>query len=126
MSRYLASLVILSVVAFGGMAQQMPKIVVVIPFQFKADMELLPAGTYELQPNNQGTHIQLRDVKTDKRFIARVLTSLSTRGTSQSIVAFDVEGQNHYLSEIYIAGTDGFAVEAVKGKHTHITIPAQE
>lgn len=126
MRKCMASLAILFVVAFGCMAQQMPKIVVDIPFQFNADMNLLPAGTYELQPNGEGTHIQLRNMKTDERFLARVLTSLASRESNQSAVAFDVEGQNHYISEVHIAGIDGFALRITTGKHTHFTIPAKK
>ena len=126
MRKYMASLAILFVVAFGCMAQQMPKIVVDIPFQFKADTDTVPAGTYELQPNSAQTHIQLRNMKTDQRYIARVLTSLASRDSNQSVVVFDVESQDHYLSEVHIAGIDGFAIEASKKKHTHITIQAKK
>jgi hypothetical protein len=126
MRKYMASLAILFVVAIGCMAQQMPKIMVDIPFEFKADMNLVPAGTYELQPNGEETHTQLRNMKTDQRYIARVSTRLAPRGPDQSLVAFDVEGQNHYMSEVHIAGIDGFAVEGAKGKHTHTTIQAKK
>lgn len=125
MGKYMASLAILFVIAFGCMAQQVPIIVVDIPFQFKADTNLVPAGTYELQPNGEETHIQLHNMKTDERYIARVLTRLASRESNQSVVAFDVEGQNHYLSEVHIAGIDGFAFGAATGKHTHITIQAK-
>jgi len=126
MRKYMANLAILFVVAFGCMAQQMPKIVVDIPFQFEADRNLVPAGTYELQPNGEGTHIELHNMKTHERYIASVLTSLASRESNQSVVAFDVEGQNHYLSEVHIAGIDGFALRGTTGKHTHITIQAKK
>ena len=126
MGKYTAGLAILVLAAYGGMAQQMPVIVVNIPFQFNADMNLAPAGTYEVQPNSAETHIQLHNVKTDERYIVRVLTRLASRGPGQSLVAFDVEGQNHYLAEVHIAGIDGFALGGAQGKHTHITIPAKK
>ncbi len=125
MKKIMVSSAILLMVAFGSLAQQMPKILVEVPFQFRADTNLVPAGTYELQPNGMQTHIQLRDVKTDKRYIARVLTTLSSRESGRSAVVFDVEGQNRYLSEVYIAGIDGFAIEASKTKHNHTIIPAK-
>ena len=121
--KYAASLVISFLAAYGGMAWQIPVIVVDIPFQFNADMNSAPAGRYEVQPNSAEAHIQLHNVKTDERYIVRVLTRLASRGPGQSLVAFDVEGQNHYLAEVHIAGIDGFALGAAKGKHTHITIP---
>lgn len=126
MGKYMASLAILFIVAFGCMAQQLPRIVVDIPFEFKADLTLVPAGTYDLQPNSEGTHIELRNVKTHERYVARILTSLASRESNQSVVAFDVEGQNHYLSEVHIAGIDGFAIRVATGKHTHITIQARK
>jgi len=122
----MASLAILFVVALGGMAQQMPTIVVDTPFQFTADTTLVPAGTYELQPNSEGTHIQLRNVETHTRYIASVLTSLASLESNQSLVVFDVEGQDHYLSEVHIAGIDGFALRVASGKHTHVTIQAKK
>jgi hypothetical protein len=126
MRKYVASLVILFAAAFVCMAQQAPKIVVDVPFQFSADMTSVPAGTYEIQPNSEETHIQLRNMKTDERYIARVLTRIAPRGSNQSVVAFDVEGQNRYLSEVHLAGMDGFVIEAAKSKHTHLTIPAKK
>jgi hypothetical protein len=126
MKKYMASLAILFGVAFVSMARQMPKIVVDVPFTFKADLDSMPAGTYEVQPNAEGTHIQLRNLKTNERYLARVLTRLAPRGADQSVVAFDVEGQNHFLSEVHFAGIDGFAIEAAKGKHTHVTIQAKK
>ncbi len=126
MRKYMASLATLFVVAFGGMAQQMPTIVVDIPFQFTADTTLVPAGTYELQPNSEGTHIQLRNVETHTRYIPSVLTSLASLESNQSLVVFDVEGQDHYLSEVHIAGIDGSALRVASGKHTHVTIQAKK
>jgi hypothetical protein len=126
MRNYMASVMALIVVAYGCMAQQAPSMVVNIPFDFKADMNLVPAGTYEVKPNDEGTHMQLRNMKTDQRYIARVLTNLAPRGSDRSLVAFDVEGQTRYLSEVHIAGIDGFAIEAVTGKHTHVTIQAEK
>jgi len=104
----------------------MPTIVVDTPFQFTADTTLVPAGTYELQPNSEGTHIQLRNVETHTRYIASVLTSLASLESNQSLVVFDVEGQDHYLSEVHIAGIDGFALRVASGKHTHVTIQAKK
>jgi hypothetical protein len=126
MRKFMASLAILLVVAFGCMAQQMPKIVVDIPFQFKADMDLLPAGTYDLQPNGEETHIELHNIKTHERYVARVITRLAPRESNQSVVAFDVQGPNYYISEVHIAGIDGFALGGATGKHTHITIQAKK
>ena len=126
MRKYVASLAILFVVAFVGTAQVMPTIVVDIPFQFTADTTLVPAGTYEIQPSDEGTHIQLHNVATHTRYIASVITGLASIESMQSSVVFDVEGQDHYLSEVHIAGIDGFALRVASGKRTHVTIKAKK
>jgi hypothetical protein len=121
----MASLAVLFVVAFSCIAQQMPVITVDVPFPFIAGTNSVPAGTYELQPNGEGTHIQLHNMKTNESYIVSVFTSIAIRESNQPMIAFDVEGENHYLSEVHIPGIDGYAFEGAKGKHTHMIIQAK-
>ncbi len=102
--------------------QRMPATVFNIPFAFYADKELLPAGTYEIRPNFTGTDIEVRNVKSPKVVIVRAITSLSPRPLDKAGLAFDVAGQDHYLSEFYLPGVDGLAFNGAPGKHKHETI----
>ncbi|MGD0309752.1 MAG: hypothetical protein ABSC02_10720 [Acidobacteriota bacterium] len=127
MKRGLAVVGMLVVIAFVGAAQdsaksEVPKAVINIPFQFYADGTLLPAGTYEFRANAEGTHIEMRNTKGEDTLVVPVLTSLSLRKIDQAEAVFDVLGQDHYLSEFYVKGMDGFAFNGAPGKHSHQTI----
>jgi hypothetical protein len=127
MKRGLAVLGILVMVALVSAAQDSakpdtPKAVINIPFQFYADGNLLPAGTYEFKPNVEGTHIEMRNTKGEDTLVVPVLTSLSLRKIDQAEAVFDVVGQDHFLSEFYLKGVDGFAFNGAPGKHSHQTI----
>jgi hypothetical protein len=127
----LAVLAMLMMLALGSAAQDLakletPKAVIDIPFQFYADGALLPAGTYEFRPNTPGTHIELRNVKGEDTLIVTVATSLSLRQIDKSEAVFDVVGKDHYLSEFYIKGMDGFALNGAQGEHTHQSIASKK
>jgi len=129
MKRGLAVLAMLMMIALGGAAQDLAKVEVAkavmdIPFQFYADGTLLPAGTYEFTPNSLGTHIELRNLKSKDILIVTVATSLSLRQIDPSEAVFDVVGKDHYLSEFYIKGVDGLALNGAPGPHTHQGIVA--
>jgi hypothetical protein len=102
------------------------KVVFKIPFQFYADGNLLPAGTYEFRPNVEGTHIEMRNTKGEDTLIVPVLTSLSLRKVDRAEAVFDVAGQDHYLSEFYLNGMDGFAFNGALGKHSHQIIESEK
>jgi hypothetical protein len=53
-----------------------------------------------------------------------VATSLSLRKIDASEAVFDVVGKDHYLSEFYIKGMDGLALNGAPGPHTHQGIVA--
>ena len=96
-----------------------PKAVFNITFQFYADGNLLPAGSYELQPSSEGTHVTMRNLKGEEILIIPLLTSISLRKIDKAEAVFDVVGQDHYLSEFYLKGMDGFAFNGAPEKHTH-------
>lgn len=127
MNRGIAVIAMLVMIALGGAAQDLAKMetakaVIDIPFQFYADGTLVPAGTYEFSPNALGTHIEMRNVKGEDTMLVTVATSLSLRKVDKSEAVFDVVGKDHYLSEFYIKGMDGFALNGAQGPHTHQNI----
>lgn len=102
--------------------QQPPVTVFDIPFAFHADKAVLPAGTYEIRPNFEGTMIELRNIKSPTITIVRAMTGLSPRPLPEAAVAFDVLGADHYLAEFYLPGVDGQAFNGAPGKHKHEVI----
>ncbi len=128
MKRGLVALALLGLAVMVGAAQDLPKVqrmpatVFDIPFSFYADKTLMPAGTYEIRPNFEGTEIELRNTSGAKVVLVRAITSLSPRPLKTASVAFDVVGQDHYLSEFYVPGVDGLAFNGAPGKHKHEVI----
>ncbi len=103
--------------------QRTPATVFNIPFAFYADKMVMPAGTYAIRPNFEGTEIELRNTNGPKVVLVRAITTLSARPTlTTAAVAFDVVGQNYYLSEFYVPGMDGLAFNGAPGKHKHEVI----
>ncbi len=124
MKRGLAVIAVVVMTAWIGAAQQStilnaPKEVITIPFQFYIDGDLLPAGTYEFTPGALGTHVELRNVQSERTLVISVLTSVSLRNVNGAQAVFDVVGPDHYLSELYFKGMDGFAFNGAPTKHTH-------
>jgi hypothetical protein len=101
--------------------QRMPAAVFDIPFAFYADKTLLPAGSYEFRPNFTESGIEVRNVKGDIINLVSALTSLSPRNLkgNRAQIAFDVVGDQHYLSELYMPGLDGMAFNGSSDKHKH-------
>lgn len=127
MNRGLALIGMFVMAAFVCAAQnsaipETPKTIINIPFQFYADGNLLPAGTYEFQPSALGTHVNLRDIKGENIVIISVLTSASLRKVNQTEAVFDVVGKDHYLSAFYLKGMDGFAFNGTPEKCSHQVI----
>lgn len=54
-----------------------------------------------------------------------VMTRLADLGSNKVQIVFDVADGRHYLSEIHVPGTDGFAFPGAPGTHTHETISGQ-
>lgn len=124
----LAILTLSVVTVLAGMAQDLSKVkqtpatVFDIPFAFYADKALMPAGTYEIRPNFEGTSIEIRNIKGPTITLVPAITSLSPRPLPEAAVVFDVLGSDHYLSEFYLPGVDGQAFNGAPGKHKHEVI----
>jgi hypothetical protein len=117
----LGLVLLISTVALG-LAQE--KVRADIPFSFIAGTKTLPAGTYTFQDAEQGTAMLVRSVKTGEANAVGVLSRLGPRSTRESEVVFDVVGNDHYLAEVHMESTDGYAFRAAPGKHTHVGVKA--
>ncbi len=49
------------------------------------------------------------------------LTRLSSREGNPQVV-FDKDGDTYFLSEIYLAGKDGYHLQGAPGRHTHVKV----
>ncbi len=98
------------------------EIVVNIKFPFKAGGVSFPAGKYRIETNATDREhvIVLRNMDTSKAEAVTYLTRLSDR--EKPYIVFDKIGDQYVLSEVYIAGIDGYQMSGVKEKHTHVKV----
>ena len=97
-----------------------------VPFQFFVGKTSVPAGSCEFTVNQDLTEIKIVAQNSTKVGMAPVITRLSARSGSEGSIVFDLEGTNHYLSEVYMPGLDGFQIQGAAGKHTHVNIKARK
>jgi hypothetical protein len=97
-----------------------------VPFAFVAGNATLPAGSYEIGITDPTTNIlEIRNQDTSKTWLVPYVTRLSARGDEKSLLVFDVQGNNKYLSELFAPPEDGFSIEGARGMHTHETVGVQ-
>ncbi len=126
MRKALMVLAMLTLAALAANAQEAPRLLVDIPFQFVAGETTLPAGSYELQVMASGAELSIRNLQTKQEVMVPSYTRLSERSNERSEVVFDVSGGNHFLSEVHVVGIDGFAFKGFSGRHTHLAVPAKK
>ncbi len=107
-------------------AQMSPIIKADIPFSFIIEGKTYPAGQYELKENAGGNSLILTNTKTNEGGFANVITRLGARSDTEGDIVFDLVGNDHFLSEVYIPGMDGYLIKATPGKHTHAHIKARK
>lgn len=114
----------MSLIAFlavtSGYAQAQTMVTAKIPFTFTVGTSALPAGQYDfVRDSTTG----IRVVGGGKNIaLVPVITRLSGaihNTPKDSHIVFDKVGDNHWLSEIWIPGQDGYMLMSTKGEHTH-------
>ncbi len=125
MKKQLVAVLAIMVVAglVGAVAQQSPRAVAEVPFSFMAAGKTFPPGTYQFNPGKIQNEIVIRNNKTSESVMVPVATRLSPKPGNEPVIVFDIVGNNHYFSELYLAGDiDGYAVQGAKGEHTHVQL----
>ena len=120
----LLTLAALALITLLCMAQT-PRATANIPFSFAVEGKTLDAGNYVFAEGDNPGLITIRNLKTKQSIIAPVITRLQARAATQPEVIFDVAGSEHYLSEVYLPGFDGYLVKGAPSKHTHVSIKAK-
>jgi hypothetical protein len=122
-----AMLALLFVVPFWAAAQVSPPGVSAdIPFSFTLAGKSYPAGNYSFTENTTMSAITIMAKDGKQSAVVPYLTRLSSRSLEQADLVFDVVGSDHYLSEVYMPGMDGFAFKAASSTHTHMTVKAKK
>lgn len=103
-----------------ALAQKSHAISFSVSFPFEIGDNTLPAGEYRITFDARDSrHLQLVNAKTSQKQFINFVTRLSKR--SESSVVFDSISDKRYLSEVYLAGGDGFQIRATPEEHGHIT-----
>jgi hypothetical protein len=114
-------LAVLPVVSAYG--QQQTQVKADIPFQFTAGGKVYPAGEYTFTGGG-GTQGEKFTILGPGNASGLVVVLTRTAGgihttPEDAHVVFDVTGDTHTLSEIWIPGVDGYVLHVTKEKHTH-------
>jgi hypothetical protein len=98
-----------------------------ISHDFIADGKEYLAGDYEISQQGESvSRLALRNLKTNETFSVNVITRLAQSKDDQSSVTFDKVGDTYYLSEVHIAGVDGFHLQGAPGHHQHTIFMASK
>ncbi len=123
MKKYLSAVAfVLVVTATFAIAQVGDAVIADVPFSFVVGKTTLPAGTYEFTASGDLDSIRITQKGGKGSAVASVITRLSPRDEKEGSVVFDLAGDAHHLSEIYMPGIDGFQVQGATVKHTHVRI----
>ena len=98
-----------------------------IGFSFTVKGKEFPAGRYEFRPEGPNqNHLTIRNLDTGETQVLPVLTRLADTGSAKAQIAFDITDGKHYLSEVHIPGTDGYAFQGASGQHSHAIVTQKE
>lgn len=121
-----AGSLLLTLVLVAGFAFAQPAQKVSVPFKFTIGDTHLPAGTYYFVPVTAATRLEVRDsgqkVVSQLPVITRLAKASGKSATAARLV-FDTVADERFLSEVWIAGTDGYLVRATGEKHEHVHVP---
>lgn len=103
------------------------KVTVDVAFDFSAAGTKFPAGSYALETTRQsGSAIWIRNLASGNSVAVPYITRLSPRSADKAEFVFDKDGDNAYLSEVYVPGTDGYHLKGAPGKHTHVSVQGKK
>ena len=123
-----AGSLLLTLVLVAGFAFAQPAQKVGVPFKFTAGASALPAGTYFFTTQASASRLEVRDASQKVVGVIPVITRLAkgaARPAGATRLVFDTVGEERYLSEVWISGTDGFLVRATAEKHEHSVVPPE-
>ncbi len=112
--------------SFFAVAQVSAPLEVAVPFPFYVGNKMLPAGSYKIQTNADLLLVTVSSDNGKDNATAVLITQISTSAEDRNSVVFDVVGNTHYLSEIYLQGEEGLQVKASAESHSHVRIKGKQ
>ncbi len=129
MSRYFGALVSAAVLLLGaGQSFAATALAVAkIPVEFTAGGNKLAAGRYEILLQDAASGVLIvRNAETGKSVVAMPITRIAKRDDDKTLLILDKTESDYTLSEIHVAGSDGYLLEPARGKHTHTIVQAEK
>ena len=122
-----AGSLLLTLVLAAGFAFAQSGQKVSVPFKFTIGDTHLAAGTYYFVTLAGATRMEVRD--SGQKVVGQipVITRLAkpAKSSTAARLVFDTVADERFLSEIWIAGTDGYLVRATGEKHEHVHVPSE-
>jgi hypothetical protein len=102
---------------------------VTVPFAFHVGDQAFPAGSYKItRQAKSAPELMIRGEKLSQA--VPVTTRLARLpGSSAEVktnLVFDTVGTEHYLSEVWIPGMDGYLVRGTEESHEHAILELKE
>jgi hypothetical protein len=122
----LVSLVWASAVAMPEASKQQ---LVLVPYAFSAGGQALPAGHYQVTAiKDFPSQLQIKNVALGATASVEVITRLAAGSSSDRGIrlVFDRVAGQYFLSEVWVAGQDGFVLCCTPEEHTHEVIVSDE
>ena len=117
----------LLVIATAAQAQATNQLAVDINHAFSAGDKEMASGRYVIERSNTNPPILVMRAETgSSRVMLPVVTRLAqaSMNASDPRLVFDQVGDQYFLSEVWMAGQDGFLVRAEKESHEHVVMHA--
>ncbi len=123
-----SSLAVLAASAPAHAQNKGSEMVAKVAFQFKAGDKSFPAGTYKFARRSASApSLVISPDKGGESTLVAVVTRLAQRvrtsAESDGNLVFDKVGEEHWLSEVWMPGQDGFLVRASTEEHQHDVVP---
>lgn len=121
----LAIAIVVACASFASAQSPSLHVLADVPFAFTAGPDSFPAGTYDiLRTSDTADVLELRNAKTEKAVIVPFVSRLAERGGTGALLVFDKDAKGTYLSEIHVAGDDGYILKGAPERHTHVIVKA--
>ena len=95
-------------------------------FPFYVGSTVLPAGSYIIKATGADNKLTLTSTNGKRSYEVEASTRISASAEDKDSVVFDVAVNDHYLSEVYIQGGDGYLIPGSNVKHTHLRIKTKK
>jgi hypothetical protein len=123
-----SALLILVSTAFFAAAQPQvsPVLNITTTFSFYVGPTVLPAGSYVIKAVGAEDKLTITSTDGKNRYEVEASTRISASTEDKDSVVFDVAGDDHYLSEVYLQGGAGYLIPGSTVKHTHMRVKAKK